>query len=108
MRSIAPASLIDEQAFKLIGEPPAHVEMMLAGMRHEVADGMASCNPAPSRSKIFGTSLAFRELGIDRDDARRAKRGEAEKAVSPRNFSLDNTRVAWGLTVGPSPIQIHQ
>ncbi len=66
VRSIAPASLIDEQAFKIIGEPAERVEIMLAALRHQVADGMASCNPAPSRSKIFGISLAFVELVRER------------------------------------------
>ncbi len=66
VRSITPQDFLDAQAFRLVGEPPERVEYLLASLRHEVADGMASCNPAPSRSKIFGMSLAFCELVRER------------------------------------------
>ncbi len=66
VRTIAPPGFIDEHAFRLIGEPPERVEQILNDLRHEVADGMASCNPQPSQSKIFAMPLAFCELVRER------------------------------------------
>ncbi len=66
IRSVAPQSLIDEQALRIVGEPPARAEQLLAELRNEIADNMAACNPATSRSKIFAMPLAFCELVRER------------------------------------------
>ncbi len=66
LRSIAPPGFIDEHAFRLLGEPPERVEEILRDLRHELADGMASCNPAPPRANIFAMPLAFVELVRER------------------------------------------
>ncbi len=66
VRSIAPPGFIDENALALVGEPPEAVQQILHDLWHEVADGMASCNPAPSQAKIFGMSTAFVELVRER------------------------------------------
>ncbi len=68
VRPIAPQSLIDEQALKLIGEPPERAQELLRDLQREVADGMASCNftPGLSQTMIFGMSTAFADIVRER------------------------------------------
>lgn len=77
IRSIAPQSLVDEHALRICGEPPERVAQILHDLRHELADGMASCNPQPPRANIFAMPLAFVELVRERAQELENGRGRA-------------------------------
>ncbi len=78
VRPIAPKSLIDEQALKLIGETPDRVQELLCDLQREVADNMASCNFTPALSTmIFGLSTAFADIVRERAAELNNSRGRA-------------------------------
>ncbi len=77
VRSVATQELIDEHAFRLLGEPPERVEEIVADIREMIADGMRATNPQPSSSMIFSMPLAFVEIVKERASEMASNRGRA-------------------------------
>jgi hypothetical protein len=57
-----PEGLIDQRALALADEPQAKISTAIEGLRREVADGLAQCDPTLPRSFIVGCAVAYGEM----------------------------------------------
>ncbi len=98
IRSIAPQSLVDEHALRICGEPPERVEQILRDLRHELADGMASCNPAPPRPFLGPAAMGAEKQIHEIAQREVAKAFEGGKNYHELSQILHAAEKAWHAT----------